>query len=281
MQPIVAAVNQGMANVVDGLPGARRVHLSLHLIRGRNRDPLGRLHVLGDRHPTGHGDAEKGAAWQRIVQLTEKAKSLRQRLQEQKGRSQPARPLTREQVKEYLAAIETLVAETGDRGRALVRSLVEHHGLSARMLDGQNIKIAMALLPPGTGGKPVEIETVATISSDDKIDLWVREENAKGRLCSCGCGRRIEVKRRHYWMGIPKLHGDCRHKAMQAKRASLAGDKYINGRELAERLGISRSTLGRWVGSGKLPKPKRSLSGMLLFECHAIPDAADGQHCNC
>ena len=89
----------------------------------------------------------------------------------------PAKPLTREQVKEYVAGIETLVAEAGDRGRALVRSLVEHHGLSARMLDGQNIWIAMALQPPGTGGKPVKVETVATISTDDKIDLWVRGEN--------------------------------------------------------------------------------------------------------
>ena len=158
------------------------------------------------------------------------------------------------------------MAEAGDRGRALVRSLAEHHGLSARMLDGQHIKIAMALLPAGTGGEPVKVETVATISSENEIDLWVREENEKGRLCACGCGRRIEVTRRHYWRGVPELHGDCRHKGMEGKRASVAGGKYVNGAELASKLGISRSTLNRWVRAGKLPKPKKSVSGMLLFE---------------
>ena len=83
---------------------------------------------------------------------------------------------------------------------------------------------------------------------------------------ACGCGRQIEVKRRHYWRGVAKLHGDCRHKAMDGKRASIAGEKYINGAELARTLGISRSTLSRWVKTGKLPKPKKSISGMLLFD---------------
>ena len=84
------------------------------------------------RHDEAGGDAEKEAAWRRIVRLTEKEKALRQRLQEQESQSKPAKPLSREQVKEYLAGIETLVAKAGDRGRALVRSLVEHHGLSAQ-----------------------------------------------------------------------------------------------------------------------------------------------------
>jgi len=30
------------------------------------------------------------------------------------------------------------------------------------------------------------------------------------------------------------------------KQASITGDKYINGTELAKQLGISRSTLSRW-----------------------------------
>ena len=146
------------------------------------------------RHDEAGGDAEKEAAWRRIVHLAEKEKGLRQRLQEQEGQSKPAKPLTREQVKDYLRGIEKLVAEAGDRGRALVLSLVEHHGLSVRMLDGQRIRIAMNLLPPGTAGRPVEIETVATVSSDNRIDLWLKEQNAKGLTCACGCGRRIEVR---------------------------------------------------------------------------------------
>jgi len=53
---------------------------------------------------------------------------------------------------------------------------------------------------------------------------------------------------------------------MQAKRASITGDAYINGTHLARRLGVSRSTLTRWIKTGKLPKPKKSISGMLLFK---------------
>ena len=52
---------------------------------------------------------------------------------------------------------------------------------------------------------------------------------------------------------------------MQAKRASITGTKYISGTELAKQLGIGRSTLNRQIKAGKLPKPKKSISGMLLF----------------
>ena len=222
------------------------------------------------RHDETGGDAEKEAAWRRIVQLTEKQKGLKQQLQEQDGQSKPAKPLTREEVKDYLRGIETLVAKAGDRGRALVLSLVEHHGLSAWVLDSRNIKIVMTLLPPGATGEPVKVETVATISSDDKIDLWLQEENAKGRTCACGCGRRIEVKRRHYWRGVPKYHYACRANGMQNKRASITGDKYVNGAQLAKQLGIGASTLCRWVKAGKMPKPEKSISGMMLFNRAAI-----------
>ena len=52
---------------------------------------------------------------------------------------------------------------------------------------------------------------------------------------------------------------------MQAKRASITGGKYINGTDLARKLSIGRSTLKRWVEAGKLPKPEKSISGMMLF----------------
>jgi predicted DNA-binding transcriptional regulator AlpA len=52
---------------------------------------------------------------------------------------------------------------------------------------------------------------------------------------------------------------------MRNKRASITGEKYVNGTQLAKALGIGRSTLNRWIRAGKLPKPERSISGMLLF----------------
>ena len=122
----------------------------------------------------------------------------------------------------------------------------------------------------GNGWRARQGRDGGDIPSDDKIDLWVKEQNAKGQKCACGCGRMVAVYRRHYWMGLPKFHGECRHRAMQAKRASVAGGKYINGTELAQRLGIGRSTLKRWVKAGKLPKPEKGISGMLLFRQEQI-----------
>jgi len=222
------------------------------------------------RHDEAGGDAEKEAAWRRIVQLTEKEKALRQRVQEQEAQSKPAKPLSRKQVKAYLRGIETLIEEAGDRGRALVLSLVEQHGLSVRMLDGQRMAIAMTLLPPEATGKPVKLDTVAVIESGNEVDAWLKEQKAKNLTCTCGCGRQLEVKRRHYWRGLPEYHSHCRHKAMQAKRASVTGEKYINGAQLAKQLGIGASTLSRWVKAGKLPKPKKSISGMMLFDREVI-----------
>jgi len=103
----------------------------------------------------------------------------------------------------------------------------------------------MALQPPGTGVEPVKTERVATIASGNQVDRWLEEQNTKAPTCACGCGRQIVVKRSHYWKGIPKLHGRCRHKGMQAKRDAMAGDEYINGTPLAKQLGIGRNTLGR------------------------------------
>jgi len=57
---------------------------------------------------------------------------------------------------------------------------------------------------------------------------------------------------------------------MQNKRASITGDKYVNGAQLARKLGIGASTLSRWVKAGKLPKPEKSISGMLLFGRAAV-----------
>jgi len=263
----------GSDKVVD------RVYRSTRRILGQRKKKAGARAVAADltkvqrdlelwytRHDEARGDAEKEAAWRRIVQLTEKEKALQQQLERPGRQGKPAKPPTRKQVKEYLAGIQTLVAKAKDRGRALVQSLVEQHELAAWIVDGQTVKISMTLLPAGPADQPVKVETVAAISTEDKVSAWVRQENAKGRTCACGCGRRIEVKRRHHSCGVPEFHSDCRHKAMQAKRASITGGKYINGTQLARTLGIGRSTLTRWIKEGKLPKPKKSISGMLLFK---------------
>ena len=46
------------------------------------------------------------------------------------------------------------------------------------------------------------------------------------------------------------------------------------GQQAADRLGIVRTTLNRWISKGSLPKPRKSISGMLLFEREEIDRAA-------
>ena len=133
----------------------------------------------------------------------------------------------------------------------------------------------MTLLPPGATGEPVKVEKVAMVSPDNEIDRWFQEQTARNLTCACGCGRRIEVQRRHYRRGVPTYHYACRANGMQNKRASITGSRYVNGTQLARLLGIGVSTLCRWVKAGKLPRPEKSISGMLLF-CRV---AIDRQAC--
>jgi excisionase family DNA binding protein len=57
---------------------------------------------------------------------------------------------------------------------------------------------------------------------------------------------------------------------MQAKRAELSGEHYYNGQQAADRLGIGRTTLNRWIRKGKIPGPVKKVSGTLLFDKSAI-----------
>ena len=57
--------------------------------------------------------------------------------------------------------------------------------------------------------------------------------------------------------------GKCRNGGIQRKRRQLA-EGYLTGQQLADRLGIGRTTLGRWLRAGKL-KPTKSIGGMRLF----------------
>ena len=218
------------------------------------------------RHDEGGGDAEKEAAWRRIVQLTEKQKGLQQQVQVREDQGLPAKPLSRQQIKAHLSDIAALVSKADDQGRAFVRSLVDHQGLSVQVLGVDEVKIALTVLPPGTVAEPVVVEATVSIAPHNKIDDWVQEQNAERPTCVCGCGRRIEVGRRHYWRGVPRFHYACRANGMQGRRSQVAGSTHVNGTELAKRLGIGRSTLIRWIMAGKLPKPERSVSGMMLFD---------------
>ena len=225
------------------------------------------------RHDGAGSEAEKEAAWRRIVQLTEKQQSLRQRAQQHDDAVRPSKAMSRDQVKAYLQGIASLAGNTTDRGRALVLSMVEHQGLKVRMVDERTVSIGISLLSPDPTAEPVELRATVVIPTGSRIDAWVQEQSALAPVCACGCGRHLEVQRRHYWRGVPSYHYACRSSGMRSKRASLTADGYINGTELAKRLGIGRTTLNRWIAAGRLPRPDKGISGMLLFPPQTKPGA--------
>jgi site-specific DNA recombinase len=220
------------------------------------------------RHDAARSEAEQEAAWTRIVELTERVRQLRGR-----GIVEPAarprlEPVTRERVARYLKSLGALVGQTEDAGKAFVRSLAEHHGLVVTALEAKRLSISLRLRPPGAEGAAetfaVLLEGDARLPSDRVTD-WVEENQAKAPPCACGCGRPVQIYRRHYWKGLPEFRSECRHKGMGRKRKRIA-EGYYTGEDIAKLLGIGRTTVNRWIKSGRLPKPIRSISGMLLFD---------------
>jgi len=229
-----------------------------------------------ERHDNTKSDVEKEAAWRRIVELTGKLKQLKQQPETPKPKPQRLN-ITRSTIATYLESMNKLMGKTSDRGKAFIQSLIEHHGLTVQMQDEKTLLISLKLRPPNSNtdlsskyAVPLKGETRLPM---DKVTAWVEDNEGKHK-CKCGCGRIIPIRRQMYWTGIPQYHGDCRHKAMQRKRAELAKG-YYTGSQAAKRLGIGRTTLGRWLKKGKLPKPKKSISGMLLFEQKAIDRLAN------
>jgi site-specific DNA recombinase len=230
------------------------------------------------RHDGARAEAEQEAAWRRIVELTQRAKQLRERDDTKRADAAAAKsagpPMSRERVARYLKSLHALVGQTADAGRAFVRSLVEHHGLTVDAQDASHLSIRLRLAPPGAdpadatdAAFAVEIRGDARMAGD-RITEWMRGQEGK-HVCSCGCGRALPIRRKHYWAGVPQFHDQCRHKGMARKRWELAKDLYT-GQRVATLLGIGRTTLGRWLTTGKLPQPTRSISGMLLFDPAAI-----------
>lgn len=221
-----------------------------------------------ERHDSARSDLEKEAAWRRIVQLLERRKQL-----EKQSTAAPAqRPstciarTTREQIAAHLDDLANAIPKSKDGGVALVQSLVENHGLQVQLVDAGRMVIRLAFRPPGVSAdKTVEhavlVETEARFPQG-KIDAWLERQNGK-RKCKL-CGKPIEVKRHHFWQGLPKTHRKCSLAENSRRRANPAGGT-LNGRQVAEILGIGRTTVGRWLKRGKL-KPLRKQQGVWLFD---------------
>lgn len=72
------------------------------------------------------------------------------------------------------------------------------------------------------------------------IKDWIKEEQAKHRLCACGCGKEIIIKEPHHWRGIPqyisghnqkdKIFSEETRKRMRASNAKKLHDWRINNK---------------------------------------------------
>jgi DNA invertase Pin-like site-specific DNA recombinase/predicted DNA-binding transcriptional regulator AlpA len=220
------------------------------------------------RHDTATSDIEKEAAWQRIVQLMEQREQLEIAASEEPVPTQAevVRHITREQIAKHLRDLATSIPRTRDGGVALVATLIKHHGLRVQLQDEGALVVSLSFGPPGLTADQVvehsiELQTLADYPRG-KVDEWL--EQNKGSVSCRHCGKPVEVRRWHYWNGLPSTHKECALADASQKRANPAPG-LLNGVQVARLLGIGRTTLGRWMKSGKL-KPVRKEGGVLLFD---------------
>jgi DNA invertase Pin-like site-specific DNA recombinase len=215
-----------------------------------------------ERHDSATTKVEKDAAWSRILELKTRVGQLEQAAALTPVSAQPP-AITRPEIAKFLTS---LGKSTSKASIALCQLLVRDHGLRVRLIDGVSIEINLSLRPPGTG-EPVPYAESVQLSETVRIpgreiDEWLL---AKQDKCRCViCGELVTVLRRHYWLGLPKHHRRCWLKQKAEQRANPKPG-FLNALQVAKELGVGRTTVGRWIASGKL-KPSGKYRGVWLFE---------------
>ena len=222
------------------------------------------------RHDAAGSDLEREAAWGRIVQLTARKKELEVRPAAEPPAGPAPAELTREAVERFLADLAGGLGRAPDHGRAVVRGLIERHALAARVTGPEALAVELAPAPPGSDAAAVRLAADARIPAD-RISEWVAEHQGT-RACP-ECGGDVPVERRHYWRGLPTHHRGCWTRVLAARRKRPA-DGYYTGQQAADRLGIGRTTLGRWLKARKVPPPVATEGAVLLFDRQAIESLA-------
>lgn len=223
-----------------------------------------------ERHDNAVSDVEREAAWDRIIALKQRDKELTDKQSVANPRKvMPAQRVTRQQVVEFVAELGMRLGGDPRQRTSLIQLLVEHHGLRVQLLESE-ISIRMSVRPLGLDDFS-EIERSVTVESTTElplgeVDAWLREHD--GKLNCRICGKLIQVRRYQYWEGLPQVHRECGLAEASWKRANPGGEFY-NGVQAAAKLGIGRTTIGRWIKTKKLT-PVRKQSGVLLFDKKAV-----------
>lgn len=233
------------------------------------------IDVWYDRHDAATDDMQKEAAWHRILELKARQKQLRKQIEAAEA-AVPRQLITLESVEEWLTNLCRAMPKSKDNGKLVIEALIEHHDLRVRLVDAETMRITLVLHPPGsdrntTAEFSVPVDTEVPLPKG-VIDAWIDEH--KGQL-KCGiCGAPIPILRRHYWVGLPTYHHKCWASQLTRRRTNPNPLRYVNGRQAAEMLGISRTQLGRWIKRGVVTPVERR-SNVLLFDKKTVETLAE------
>jgi hypothetical protein len=75
------------------------------------------------------------------------------------------------------------------------------------------------------------------------VAAWVAEQNALGHVCQCGCGQRIDVRRRHRKFGVPRFIADHHQRLRKGAPRTPHQEGRLTVREAAEALGVREGIL--------------------------------------
>lgn len=82
------------------------------------------------------------------------------------------------------------------------------------------------------------------------LDTFLKKEQGKHR-CNCGCEKVIQLKKSHYWNGIPKfIFGHAARLRKGAKKYNQ--ELYYSVEDIAELAGVSDQTVRLWNRSKKI-----------------------------
>ena len=97
------------------------------------------------------------------------------------------------------------------------------------------------------------------------LSEWVEEENARGHYCQCGCERKIRVLRWHHAKGIPRFLRAHNPMAMTMETRKFRAEGYLTVADVAQQLGIGKTTLRRLEGKLFELAPRRGTRKTRLF----------------
>lgn len=231
-----------------------------------------RIKQMEERILRASSDDESEQAFETQVAYRKRRRELESELAKQPKAALAETPLSisKAMIAKHLDDLHTLTKRAGDNGVALVQSLVEHHGLACQLLDLTTVRIQLAFCPPGysmdeAAEHAIRIEKIVEVPKNP-VDTWLEEH--VGTLNCTLCGELIEVKRQHYWTGLPTNHRACSIAEVSRRRANPGGG-FVTGQQAADLLGISRTEFGRWMKRGKVTAVEKR-SGVWLFDETAI-----------